>query len=237
MSVITNWSPPKMWDFVNTHPDPSSRPLARPQALAHARTRPHARSTLVHPRVRNASAPWPPPPPFPHPASTLPTPGIHEKYAIFFKGVPFIETFVWPFTFFFYSPSVCLFVFVSFIPYKLGTSRGRTCLSYSRARIHHTVCTQRRSRVPNITAMNHVNPIALNYPIIDPPGSPLCLSLSLCVSLSPNPNGHHPVAVWVRFGFQLGSLEKKCSGLRGKPCSHKGDIDHLKVLSCRLIIA
>ena len=23
-----------------------------------------------------------------------------------------------------------------------------------------------------------------------------------------NPNGHHPVAVWVRFGFQLGSLEK-----------------------------
>ena len=34
-----------------------------------------------------------------------------------------------------------------------------------------------------------------------------------------NPNGHHPVAVWVRFGFQLGSLEKKCSGLRGKPCN------------------
>ena len=34
-----------------------------------------------------------------------------------------------------------------------------------------------------------------------------------------NPNGHHPVAVWVRFGFQLGSLEKKCSGLRGKPCT------------------
>ena len=33
-----------------------------------------------------------------------------------------------------------------------------------------------------------------------------------------NPNGHHPVAVWVRFGFQLGSLEKKCSGLRGEPC-------------------
>ena len=33
-----------------------------------------------------------------------------------------------------------------------------------------------------------------------------------------NPNGHHPVAVWVRFGFQLGSLEKKCSSLRGKPC-------------------
>ena len=23
-----------------------------------------------------------------------------------------------------------------------------------------------------------------------------------------NPNGHHPVAVWVRFGFQLDSLEK-----------------------------
>ena len=23
-----------------------------------------------------------------------------------------------------------------------------------------------------------------------------------------NPNGHHSVAVWVRFGFQLGSLEK-----------------------------
>ena len=33
-----------------------------------------------------------------------------------------------------------------------------------------------------------------------------------------NPNGHHPVAVWVRFGFQLGSHEKKCSGLRGEPC-------------------
>ena len=33
-----------------------------------------------------------------------------------------------------------------------------------------------------------------------------------------NPNGHHFVAVWVRFGFQLDSLEKKCSGLRGKPC-------------------
>ena len=39
-----------------------------------------------------------------------------------------------------------------------------------------------------------------------------------------NPNGQHPVAVWVRFGFQLGSLEKKCSGLRGKPCSVHGKI-------------
>ena len=34
-----------------------------------------------------------------------------------------------------------------------------------------------------------------------------------------NPNGHHSVAVWVRFGFQLNSLEKKWSAKRGKPCS------------------
>ena len=32
------------------------------------------------------------------------------------------------------------------------------------------------------------------------------------------------MAVWVRFGFQLGSLEKKCSGLRGKPCNGYGTI-------------
>ena len=30
-----------------------------------------------------------------------------------------------------------------------------------------------------------------------------------------NPNGHHSVAVWVRFGFQLDSLEKHLITLTG----------------------
>ena len=33
------------------------------------------------------------------------------------------------------------------------------------------------------------------------------------------PKRPHSAAVWVRFGFQLNSIEKKCSGLRGKPCT------------------
>ena len=33
-----------------------------------------------------------------------------------------------------------------------------------------------------------------------------------------DPNGHHNVAVWIRFGFQLDSLEKKWSAKYGKPC-------------------